>query len=144
FSSRRRHTRFSRDWSSDVCSSDLQGGGQYDAHVDNAIFLVPGTNQRIRTDVSTTVFLSEPEEYDGGELIIQDTYGEQRVKLPAGHAILYPGTSLHRVTPVTRGTRYASFFWTQSLVRSDEQRALLFEQDIAIQELTLSGGAPDA
>src|SRR5690606_39382754 len=83
FSSRRRHTRFSRDWSSDVCSSDLQGGGQYDAHVDNAIFLVPGTNQRIRTDVSTTVFLSEPEEYDGGELIIQDTYGEQRVKLPA-------------------------------------------------------------
>ncbi len=121
-----------------------RGGGQYGAHIDNAIFQTPGMPQRIRTDISTTVFLSDPDEYDGGELIVQDTYGEQRVKLPAGHAILYPGTSLHRVAPVTRGVRYASFFWTQSLVRSDEQRALLFEQDIAIQRLTLSGASPEA
>jgi PKHD-type hydroxylase len=118
-----------------------RGGGQYGAHIDNAIFLVPGTSQRIRSDVSTTVFLSDPDEYEGGELIVQDTYGEQRIKLPAGHAVMYPGTSLHRVEPVTRGARYGAFFWTQSLVRSDAQRALLFEQDVAIQRLTQEGAS---
>jgi len=112
------------------------GGGQYGNHIDNAIFNVPGTALRVRSDISTTVFFSDPDEYDGGELIVQDTYGEHRVKLPAGHAVLYPGTSLHRVAPVTRGTRYASFFWTQSLVRDDAQRALLLELDDAIQALT--------
>lgn len=120
-----------------------RGGGQYGAHIDNAIFQVPGQGQRIRTDVSTTVFLSDPDDYDGGELIVQDTYGEQTIKLPAGDAIIYPGTSLHRVAPVTRGTRYASFFWTQSLVRSDAQRALLFEQDVAIQRLMRDGASPE-
>lgn len=116
-----------------------EGGGEYGFHIDNAIFQVPGSPQRIRSDISTTVFLSDPDEYEGGELIIQDTYGEQTIKLPAGHAIIYPGTSLHRVTPVARGVRYASFFWTQSLVRSDAQRTLLFEQDVAIQHLIQAG-----
>lgn len=121
-----------------------EGGGSYGLHIDNAVFQIPATGQRIRSDISTTVFLSDPDEYEGGELIIQDTYGEHAVKLPAGHAIVYPGTSLHRVTPVTRGIRYGSFFWTQSLVRSDAQRALLLEQDVAIQRLTQAGAAPDA
>lgn len=116
-----------------------EDGGEYGFHIDNAIFQVPNSTQRIRSDVSTTVFLSDPDEYEGGELIIQDTYGEQTVKLPAGHAIIYPGTSLHRVAPVIRGVRYASFFWTQSLVRSDTQRALLLEQDVAIQRLIQTG-----
>lgn len=116
-----------------------EGGGEYGFHIDNAIFQVPGSPQRIRSDISTTVFLSDPDEYEGGELIVQDTYGEQTIKLPAGHAIIYPGTSLHRVAPVTRGVRYASFFWTQSLVRSDTQRALLLEQDVAIQRLIQAG-----
>ncbi|MEL1266088.1 Fe2+-dependent dioxygenase [Pseudoxanthomonas putridarboris] len=113
-----------------------EGGGEYGNHVDNAVFSVPGTPHRIRSDVSSTLFFSDPDEYDGGELIVQDTYGEHRVKLPAGHLVLYPGTSLHRVTPVTRGTRYAAFFWTQSLVREDSQRSLLLELDDAIQALT--------
>lgn len=112
------------------------GGGQYGNHIDNAVFNVPGTALRIRSDISTTVFFSEPDEYDGGELIVEDTYGRHSVKLPAGHAVVYPGTSLHRVEPVTRGTRYASFFWTQSLVRDDTRRALLLELDDAIQALT--------
>lgn len=120
-----------------------QGGGEYGFHIDNAIFQVPGSPQRIRSDVSTTVFLSHPDEYEGGELIIQDTYGEQTIKLPAGHAIVYPGTSLHKVMPVTRGTRYGSFLWTQSLVRSDTQRALLLEQDIAVQRLIQAGADPE-
>jgi PKHD-type hydroxylase len=90
----------------------------------------------VRTDLSATLFFSEPEDYDGGELEIQDTFGTQRVKLPAGDMVLYPGTSLHKVNAVTRGTRYASFFWTQSLVREDSQRALLFEMDGAIRQLT--------
>jgi len=113
-----------------------EGGGTYGNHVDNAIFSIPGTALRLRTDVSTTLFFSDPDEYDGGELIVEDSYGDQRVKLPAGDAIVYPGSSLHRVTPVTRGVRYASFFWTQSLVRSDEKRRILFDLDCAIQQLT--------
>jgi PKHD-type hydroxylase len=98
---------------------------------------VPGTAIKVRSDVSTTVFFSEPDEYDGGELVVEDTYGHQSVKLPAGDAIVYPGTSLHRVNPVTRGVRLASFFWTHSLVASDERRRLLFELDQQVQQLTL-------
>ncbi len=112
-----------------------EGGGNYGDHIDNAVFSVPGTPHRIRSDLSATVFLSEPDEYDGGELVIHDTYGEQRIKLPAGHMVLYPGTSLHMVTPVTRGVRLASFFWIQSLVREDSQRSLLFQLDEAIREV---------
>ena len=111
------------------------GGGTYGFHVDGAIRKPQTSHIKIRTDVSSTLFFSEPEEYEGGELIIQDTYGEQRVKLPAGDLILYPATSIHQVSPVTEGVRYAAFFWTQSMVRSDEQRRLLFDMDNAIQEL---------
>ena len=99
-----------------------EGGQAFGNHVDNAIRQVRGTAQRMRTDISATLFLSEPQEYDGGELVVDDTYGPHSVKLPAGHLVLYPATSLHRVTPVTRGTRLASFFWIQSLVRSDAER----------------------
>ncbi|WP_353149850.1 Fe2+-dependent dioxygenase [Pollutimonas bauzanensis] len=112
-----------------------EGGGDYGYHIDNSIFGVPGTQQRIRTDISSTLFFSDPDEYDGGELVVQDTYGTHTVKLPAGHMVVYPGASLHRVTPVTRGTRYASFFWTQSLVREDHRRSLLWELDTAIQHV---------
>ncbi len=112
-----------------------EGGGTYGNHIDNAYFTIPGSAIKVRTDVSTTVFLSDPDEYDGGELIIEDTYGNQSVKLSAGDAIVYPGTSLHRVNPVTRGTRYGSFFWTHSLVASAEKRRLLFELDQQIQQL---------
>lgn len=113
-----------------------EGGGTYGNHIDNALFVIPGTAIKVRSDVSTTVFLSDPQEYDGGELIVEDTFGHQSVKLAAGDAIVYPGSSLHRVNPVTRGTRFASFFWTQSLVKSDEQRRLLFDLDQSIQQLT--------
>ncbi len=112
-----------------------QGGGTYGFHIDNALRVDPLSGERIRTDLSITVFLNEPDEYEGGELIVQDTYGEHGVKLPAGHVVVYPGTSLHRVQPVTRGQRLASFFWIQSLVRDDAQRALLFELDNNIQRL---------
>ncbi len=111
------------------------GGQNYGNHIDGAIRQIPGTGHRIRTDLSCTLFFAEPSEYDGGELIIEDTYGPKSVKLPAGHMILYPGTSLHRVTPVTRGARLCSFFWVQSMIREDTQRALLFEMDVAIQRL---------
>ena len=113
-----------------------ESGGTYGNHIDNAFFNIPGTAIKVRTDISTTVFLSDPDEYEGGELIVEDTFGHQSVKLPAGDAIVYPGTSLHRVNPVTRGTRYASFFWTQSLIKADEQRRLLFDLDQSIQQLT--------
>lgn len=113
-----------------------EGGGTYGNHIDNALFVIPGTAIKVRTDVSSTVFFSAPDEYEGGELVVEDTFGHQSVKLAAGDAILYPGTSLHRVNPVTQGTRYASFFWTQSLVQSDEQRRLLFDLDQSIQQLT--------
>ena len=99
-------------------------------HVDNAVRFVPGgQGERVRTDISCTLFLAEPDEYDGGELVVEDTFGAQRVKLPAGDMVLYPGTSVHRVEPVTRGARLASFFWVESMVRSDEQRRLLFDMD---------------
>lgn len=112
-----------------------EGGGNFGVHVDNAIRDIRGTPHRVRTDISATLFLASPDEYDGGELMIEDTYGAQRVKLPAGHMVLYPSTSLHKVTPVTRGARLASFFWIQSLVREDSQRTLLFDLDQAIQRL---------
>jgi len=111
------------------------GGQQFGTHVDGSIRQIPGSNVRIRTDLSCTLFFAGPEEYEGGELIIEDTYGSKRVKLPAGHMILYPSTSLHRVTPVTRGARLCSFFWLQSMVRDNTQRSLLFEMDVAIQRL---------
>ncbi len=111
------------------------GNGHYGAHVDNAIFPVPGTNISVRSDVSMTIFLSEPDSYDGGELIIQDVFGEQVVKLPAGDAVLYPGSSLHRVTPVTRGERLASFLWAQSLVPQHHRRRMLYDLDLSIQAL---------
>lgn len=118
-------------------------GASFGVHVDNAIRAIPGTPIRLRTDLSCTLFFSEPEEYDGGELIIEDVYGPQRVKLPAGHLILYPSTSLHRVTPITRGARVASFFWLQSMIRADDQRALLFDLDQTIQRLALEKDGND-
>ena len=114
-----------------------QGGGHYGNHIDSAVLSVPGTPHRVRGDISATLFLCDPDAYDGGELIIEDTYGSHSVKLPAGDMVLYPGTSLHRVTPVTRGARLASFFWVQSLVREDSQRGILLNLDDAIQNLTL-------
>jgi PKHD-type hydroxylase len=113
------------------------GGQSFGTHVDNAIRQVTGTAHRIRTDLSATLFLANPDEYDGGELIVEDTYGSHGVKLPAGHLILYPATSLHHVRPVTRGARLASFFWIQSMVRDDGQRTILFDLDTAIQRLNL-------
>jgi len=110
-------------------------GMQFGSHIDNAVRLLP-EGGRLRTDVSATLFLSAPEEYDGGELVIEDTYGTQRVKLPAGDLVLYPSTSLHQVQPVTRGLRVACFFWVESMVRDDGQRQLLFDLDAAIQRLT--------
>lgn len=115
--------------------SRYDGRGQYGNHVDNAIFPLPGTGEHVRSDISATLFLSEPDDYDGGELVIEDMFGTHSAKLPAGHLIVYPGSSLHRVEPVTRGVRYAAFFWTQSFVASAERRRLLFELDGAIQSL---------
>ena len=112
-----------------------EGGMTFGAHVDNAIRQVPGTAHRIRTDLSATLFLTRPEQYDGGELVVDDTYGAHAVKLPAGDLILYPATSLHRVNPETRGVRLASFYWIQSMVREDGQRALLFDLDMAINRV---------
>jgi PKHD-type hydroxylase len=112
-----------------------QGGQSFGTHVDNAIRQVTGTPHRIRTDLSATLFLTNPDEYDGGELAVEDTYGTHSVKLPAGHLILYPSTSLHHVRPVTRGARLASFFWIQSMVRDDGERTLLFDLDMGIQRL---------
>lgn len=117
------------------------GGGSYGGHIDGAIRPVAGTPHRIRTDLSATLFLSAPEDYEGGELIIQDAFGERRVKLPAGDMVVYPGTSVHRVEPVTKGARLAAFFWIQSMVREDQKRALLFEMDNALQRL--GGALPD-
>ncbi len=111
------------------------GGQNFGTHVDGSIRTIPGTGHRMRTDLSCTFFFAEPGEYDGGELIIEDTYGSKSVKLAANHAILYPGTSLHRVTPVTRGTRLCSFFWIQSMIRDDARRTMLFEMDVALQQL---------
>jgi len=109
-------------------------------HVDNAVRAVAATGERLRTDLSATLFLSEPAEYDGGELVIEDTFGTQRIKLPAGNMVLYPSSSVHRVEPVTRGARIASFFWIESMVREDERRRLLFDLDMAILGLRDSVG----
>ena len=111
------------------------GGEHYGLHIDGSVRAVPGSANHVRTDLSSTLFLSDPDDYDGGELIVVDTYGTHEVKLAAGDLILYPSSSLHRVAPVTRGTRVCSFFWTQSMVRNDGQRAMLFELDQTIQRL---------
>lgn len=111
------------------------GGQSFGSHVDNAVRQVGGTAHQLRTDLSATLFLSEPAEYDGGELIIEDTFGVQSIKLAAGNMILYPASSLHHVRPVTRGARVSSFFWVQSMVRDDAERTLLFDLDLAIQRL---------
>jgi PKHD-type hydroxylase len=110
-------------------------GMKFDAHIDNAIRFVPGTPARLRTDLSATLFLSDPADYDGGELVIEDTFGHHSVKLPAGDLVLYSATSRHHVTPITRGSRWASFFWLQSMVRDDAARTMLFELDGSIQGL---------
>ena len=111
------------------------GGQSFGSHVDNCVRTVPGTSHRIRTDLSATLFFSQPDEYDGGELMIEDTYGVHGVKLAAGSMVLYPSTSLHHVRPVTRGARISSFFWVQSMVRDDSERTLLFDLDSAIRNL---------
>lgn len=116
------------------------GGGTYGNHIDNAIQRDRLTGDRLRTDVSVTVFLSEPEDYEGGELIVEDTYGSHEVKLPAGDAIVYPSTSLHRVEPVTSGARVASFLWVQSLVADAWQRNMLFDLDMALLKLRAQVG----
>ncbi len=119
-----------------------EGGQSFGSHVDNAIRALPGSGMRIRTDLSATLFLADPRDYDGGELVVEDTYGVHTVKLPAGHLVLYPSTSLHHVRPVTRGARVASFFWIQSLVRDDGARTLLFDLDAAIQRVSVE--APES
>ncbi|MET4678003.1 Fe2+-dependent dioxygenase [Luteibacter sp. ME-Dv--P-043b] len=116
-----------------------EGGGEYGFHIDGAVMSTGHGDEHVRSDISCTLFLSEPDEYDGGELIVSDTYGEHEVKLPVGHAIVYPSSSLHRVTPVTRGARIAAFFWVQSLVRDDGARRLLLELDTSIRELSAAG-----
>ncbi|MDT8759442.1 Fe2+-dependent dioxygenase [Sphingomonas psychrotolerans] len=120
------------------------GPGQtFGTHVDNAIRIQRGSDFRIRSDLSMTLFLEDPAAYDGGELVVEDHFGEQRVKLPAGHAVLYPSSSLHHVTPVTRGVRVASFFWLQSMIREDGNRRILFDLDQTVQRLTGQLGGTD-
>jgi len=114
-----------------------EGGRAFGNHVDNAVRQVPGTPHQIRTDLSATLFFTGPDEYDGGELVVEDTYGIHSVKLPAGHMVLYPSSSLHHVRPVTRGARIASFFWIQSMVRDDGERTVLFDLDTAIQRVNV-------
>jgi len=118
-----------------------QGGQAFGTHVDNAIRQAAATGHRIRTDLSATLFFSPPDAYEGGELVVEDTYGLHEVKLPPGHLILYPSTSLHHVRPVTRGARICSFFWIQSMIRSDAQRTLLLDLDVGIQRFV--SDAPD-
>jgi PKHD-type hydroxylase len=120
------------------------GGQTFGTHVDTAIRQLATTGQRVRTDLSATLFLTPPSEYDGGELIVEDSYGEKSVKLPAGDMVLYPATSLHRVEPVTRGNRVSSFFWIQSMIRQDAHRTLLFDLDASIQRLAGSEHAQSA
>jgi PKHD-type hydroxylase len=119
------------------------GGQAFATHIDNAIRIKRGSDFRIRSDLSATLFLADPDSYDGGELMIEGQYGEQTVKLPAGHMILYPASSRHRVTPVTRGVRVASFFWIQSMIRDDSARAILFELDSAVQAVAGDRGQGD-
>jgi Uncharacterized iron-regulated protein len=118
-------------------------GMEFGTHIDNSVRPVPGIGLRVRTDLSATLFLTDPEDYDGGELVIEDTYGAQRVKFSAGDMVLYPATSRHRVDPVTRGSRWCSFFWIQSMVRDDTARSLLFDLDTAIQSLRAKDGESD-
>jgi PKHD-type hydroxylase len=118
-------------------------GHRFGIHVDNAVRGDPPTGLRIRTDLSVTLFLSEPDEYDGGELVVEDYYGAQQIKLPAGHLVLYPASSLHTVTPITRGVRVASFFWLQSMIRSDRARSMIFDLDNTIQNLVERLGRND-
>ncbi|MBF6058062.1 MULTISPECIES: Fe2+-dependent dioxygenase [Thiomicrorhabdus] len=113
-----------------------QGGGHYGAHVDSAIMYIPGSNITLRSDLSATLFLSDPDEYEGGELTIEDQFGAQKVKLAAGDMVLYPSSSLHHVTPVTKGARISSFFWIQSMIKDEAERTLLFDLDQSIQELS--------
>lgn len=121
------------------------GGGTYGMHVDGAVMALPGNDAgHLRSDLSCTLFLNDPEEYDGGELVVADTYGEHDIKLPAGDVILYPASSLHQVNPVTRGSRLASFFWVQSMIRDDGQRRMLLEMDTAITQLTGTGADREA
>jgi PKHD-type hydroxylase len=117
------------------------GGQTYGSHVDGGIRPVAGSSQSVRTDLSATLFLSDPADYDGGELTIEDMFGDRRVKFEAGDLALYPGTSVHHVSPVTRGVRLAAFFWIQSMVRNNEQRALLYELDAIVQKLGGAGSA---
>jgi PKHD-type hydroxylase len=120
-----------------------EGGQDFGIHIDNAIRLKRGSDFRLRSDLSATLFLDDPTSYDGGELMIEDLYGEQSVKLPAGHLVLYPASSLHRVTPVTRGVRTASFFWVQSMVRDDGARRILFDLDRGVQAVAAERGQSD-
>jgi PKHD-type hydroxylase len=119
-------------------------GMNFGSHIDNAVRQVPGTAQRLRTDLSATLFLSDPESYDGGELVIEDNYGSHALKPNAGDLILYPARSLHRVEPVTRGSRIAAFFWVQSMVKGGEQRDMLYDLDQSIQTLTMTDADPAA
>ncbi|WP_298924493.1 Fe2+-dependent dioxygenase [uncultured Ramlibacter sp.] len=119
------------------------GGERFDSHVDSAVRYLRNGAGRVRTDISCTLFLADPQDYDGGELVIEDVSGPQRVKLPAGDMVIYPGTSVHRVEPVTRGARTAAFFWIQSMVRSDEQRRLLFDMDAHLRQLRSTVGETD-
>jgi len=116
-------------------------GMTFGAHVDGSIRVVPGSGMRMRTDVSSTLFLTPPEDYDGGELVVHDTYGTHHVKLPAGHMVVYPATSMHSVTPVTRGSRWGSFFWTQSMVKDDWRRNMLYDLDRSI--ISIRSRLPD-
>jgi PKHD-type hydroxylase len=118
------------------------GGDRFGTHVDNAVRM-RGSDIRVRSDLSATLFLAEPESYDGGELIVEDRYGAQSVKLPAGQMLLYPASSLHRVEPVTRGVRVASFFWVQSMVRDDGERSILFDLDNAVRAVAADRGQDD-
>lgn len=115
--------------------NQYKAGMDFGAHVDNAVRTHASSGMHVRTDISCTLFIADPDSYDGGELVIEDTYGQQIVKLPAGDMLLYPGTSLHHVRPVTRGVRLASFFWVQSMIRDDTHRTLLFDMDAAIVTL---------
>lgn len=120
-----------------------ESGETFGVHVDNAIRVNPYNGEQLRTDLSMTIFFSDPDEYDGGVLMVEDHYGTQEVKLPAGHMVLYPSTSLHQVTPVTRGARVSSFFWLQSMIKSNEQRTILFDLDQTIQSLAMRHGTDD-
>lgn len=124
--------------------NSYEGGQAFGVHVDNAVRVQAGTGLRVRSDLSMTVFLEDPQRYDGGELTVETNFGVQRVKLPAGHAVLYPSSSLHRVEPVTRGRRIASFFWLQSMVRDDAARQMMFDLDSSIQALAVDLGHDNA